>query len=61
MKIIAKINERLDHITRSAKVPSDENPIIAASNPNGSNFDASLIWGPIMGRNIYFGLRYKIK
>lgn len=38
-----------------------ENPIIAANNPNGSNFDASLIWGPVMGRNIYFGLRYKIK
>ncbi len=38
-----------------------DNPIIAADNPNGSNFDASLIWGPVMGRNIYFGLRYKIK
>ena len=38
-----------------------DNPIIAANNPNGSNFDASMIWGPIMGRNIYFGLRYKIK
>ncbi|PCJ01384.1 MAG: TonB-dependent receptor [Flavobacteriales bacterium] len=38
-----------------------ENPIISANNPNGSNFDASLIWGPVMGRNIYFGLRYKIK
>ena len=36
-------------------------PIIAADNPNGDNFDASMIWGPIMGRNIYFGLRYKIK
>ena len=38
-----------------------ENPIIASDDPNGPNFDASLIWGPIMGRNIYFGLRYKIK
>jgi outer membrane receptor for ferrienterochelin and colicins len=38
-----------------------DNPIIAANEPNGSNFDASLIWGPVMGRNIYFGLRYKIK
>lgn len=37
------------------------NPIIAANDPNGSNFDASLIWGPVMGRNIYFGFRYKIK
>lgn len=38
-----------------------DNPIIAANDPNGSNFDASLIWGPVMGRNIYFGFRYKIK
>ena len=38
-----------------------DNPIIASDNPNGSNFDASLIWGPVMGRNIYFGLRYKLK
>ncbi len=38
-----------------------ENPIIAANDPNGSNFDASLIWGPVMGRNIYLGFRYKIK
>ena len=38
-----------------------DNPIIAADDPNGPNFDASLVWGPIMGRNIYFGFRYKIK
>jgi outer membrane receptor for ferrienterochelin and colicin len=38
-----------------------DSPIIAANDPNGSNFDASLIWGPVIGRNIYFGLRYKIK
>lgn len=40
---------------------TQNNPIIAANDPNGSNFDASLIWGPVMGRNIYFGFRYKIK
>lgn len=38
-----------------------ENPIIAANDPNGSNFDASMIWGPVMGTNVYFGFRYKIK
>ncbi len=37
------------------------NPIIEPENPFGENFDASLIWGPVMGRNIYAGLRYKIK
>tara|TARA_B100001029_G_C15057307_1_gene455415 strand:- start:27 stop:2252 length:2226 start_codon:yes stop_codon:yes gene_type:complete len=36
------------------------NPIIDPENPFGENFDASLIWGPVMGRTIYAGLRYKI-
>lgn len=35
--------------------------ILGADNPYGNTFDASIIWGPAMGRNIYAGLRYKIK
>ena len=38
-----------------------ENAIIEAENPFGQYFDSSLIWGPVFGRNIYFGLRYRIK
>lgn len=34
--------------------------IIGASDPFGRNFDASMIWGPMMGRNIYAGFRYRI-
>lgn len=37
------------------------NAIIAAQEPFGNNFDASLIWGPINGRTIYAGFRYSIK
>jgi outer membrane receptor for ferrienterochelin and colicins len=38
------------------------NPIIGASDPFGENlFDASMIWGPIMGRMFYLGLRYSIQ
>ncbi|MFM6934225.1 MAG: TonB-dependent receptor domain-containing protein [Flavobacteriales bacterium] len=37
------------------------NPIIDAANPFGSNFDANRVWGPIMGWNVYVGLRYSIK
>jgi outer membrane receptor for ferrienterochelin and colicin len=37
-----------------------DNPIIAGDDPFGDNFDSSLIWGPIMGRRIYFGLRFSI-
>lgn len=38
-----------------------DNPIIDPENPFGPNFDASMTWGPIAGRVIYAGFRYKIK
>ena len=37
-----------------------DNPIIDSENPYGNYFDASLIWGPINGRMVYTGLRWKI-
>ncbi|MBK9734900.1 MAG: TonB-dependent receptor [Saprospiraceae bacterium] len=37
------------------------NPIIAAGQPFSKYFDSSLAWGPIMGVNVYIGLRYSIK
>ncbi len=37
------------------------NPILASDDPFGPYFDASLIWGPVFGRNIYFGARFKLK
>ena len=37
------------------------NPILASEDPFGSNFDASLIWGPVFGRNTYAGFRYTLK
>jgi outer membrane receptor protein involved in Fe transport len=36
-------------------------PIVDAANPFGSKFDATEIWGPVMGINVYAGLRYSIK
>jgi outer membrane receptor protein involved in Fe transport len=38
-----------------------EDPIVASSEPFSEYFDASLIWGPIFGRNIYAGLRFYIR
>jgi len=38
-----------------------ENPIVDPQNPFGENFDASMTWGPIAGRMIYAGFRFKIK
>ncbi len=37
-----------------------ENPILGGDDPFGSNFDASIIWAPVMGRLIYTGVRLKI-
>jgi len=36
-------------------------PIIGAQDPFGEAFDATELWSPIMGWNVYFGLRYTIK
>jgi outer membrane receptor protein involved in Fe transport len=38
-----------------------KNIIIAADAPFGNYFDASMVWGPVSGRLIYGGFRYKIK
>jgi outer membrane receptor protein involved in Fe transport len=35
--------------------------IVAANDPFGTSFDATEIWGPVMGTNIYIGFRYAIK
>ena len=37
-----------------------ENPILSSENPFGSNFDSTFVYGPIFGRSLYSGLRYKI-
>ena len=37
------------------------NPIVSADNPFGSNFDSNFVYGPIFGSMYYAGLRYKIK
>jgi outer membrane receptor for ferrienterochelin and colicins len=36
-------------------------PIIAADDPFGKYFDASQIWGPVLGRKIYIGMRFTMK
>ncbi len=37
-----------------------DNPIIAAEDPFGKYFDSSMIWGPLVGRKFYLGLRFNI-
>lgn len=35
-----------------------ENPVISAANPGSKDFNASVIWGPLMGRKLYIGMRW---
>ncbi|MDR2937997.1 MAG: TonB-dependent receptor [Prevotellaceae bacterium] len=37
-----------------------ENPIIYAGQPSNENFNASVIWGPLMGRKFYAGFRWTL-
>ena len=37
-----------------------KNPISGADNPFGPNFDSTNIWGPVMGRRIYVGVRFTL-
>jgi hypothetical protein len=46
--------ENLNNFTQS-------NPIFASDDPFGRHFDAGMAWGPVIGRMIYAGMRYKIK
>jgi outer membrane receptor for ferrienterochelin and colicin len=37
------------------------NPIVDSQNPFGNNFDASMVWGPIVGIVVYSGIRLTIQ
>ncbi|PID94951.1 MAG: TonB-dependent receptor [Bacteroidetes bacterium] len=36
---------------------TQDDPIIAADDPYGAYFDASMVWGPLAGRKFYLGIR----
>jgi outer membrane receptor for ferrienterochelin and colicin len=39
---------------------TQDNPVVGAENPFGTNFDTTMVYGPIMGRMFYTGFRYKL-
>ena len=39
---------------------TQEDPIISSSDPSAAGFDASCIWGPLMGARFYAGIRLTI-
>ena len=38
-----------------------DDPIISVDNPFSDYFDSSIVWAPIFGREIYAGIRYRLK
>jgi hypothetical protein len=38
-----------------------KNVVLAADQPFSNYFDASMVWGPVSGRQVYVGFRYTIK
>ncbi|WP_165748184.1 TonB-dependent receptor [Cellulophaga sp. Z1A5H] len=39
---------------------TQDNPVLGAEDPFGSNFDTSIVYAPIMGRMFYAGFRFKL-
>ncbi len=37
-----------------------DHPVLGASDPFGPGFDATNIWGPVVGRKLYAGIRYTL-
>jgi outer membrane receptor for ferrienterochelin and colicins len=61
---LTKIREADFHLYLGVENALDykqSNPIVAVDRPFGNYFDASMVWGPIYGRMLYAGLRFKIK
>lgn len=40
---------------------TQKDPIIDAANPFSTTFDATRIWAPVYGINVYFGIRYSLE
>ena len=38
-----------------------EDPIVSAEDPSSAYFDSSMIWGPLMSRKFYLGVRWNIE
>ncbi|MDF2452145.1 MAG: TonB-dependent receptor plug protein [Bacteroidota bacterium] len=61
---LTKLNRADFHIyvgVENALDYKQTNPIVASDAPFNKYFDASMVWGPIYGRMLYAGLRFKIK
>ncbi|NNG26967.1 MAG: TonB-dependent receptor [Ignavibacteriaceae bacterium] len=65
ININAQVTKKIDIVDLYLGVENltdfkQDNPIIAADDPFGTYFDASLVWGPIEGRKFYAGVRFSV-
>lgn len=59
--VLLQMTKRLGPVDLYAGVENlldyrQENPLVDPGNPNGNNFDASLLYAPIFGRTFYIGI-----
>ena len=63
-QVTCTFNKRLDVYAGMENIGNyrQDNPIIDADNPlgAGSEFDSGLVWGPIFGRMVYGGFRFRV-
>lgn len=68
-EVFAVVNAQLTHVWKKWDIyvggenltnHIQKNAIVGADNPFGSNFDATRVYAPISGINVYVGFRYKI-
>mgnify|MGYP006287043099 CR=1 FL=1 len=61
-QVSKKLSDRLEVYLGGENLANyrQPNPILDAENPFSEYFDASMIWGPVFGRKVYGGLRYRI-
>ncbi|MEY3439044.1 MAG: hypothetical protein RL265_1629 [Bacteroidota bacterium] len=68
-KVYPMVNAQITHVIKKWDLYiggenltnfKQKNAVIDAENPFGNKFDATRIWGPVMGINIYAGVRYAI-
>ena len=65
-RVNAQLTKRFDILEFYAGMENinsfiQQDPIIAADDPFGEHFDASLAWGPTTPRMVYLGVRYTIE
>ena len=60
LTFIPKINFEIYTGVENLNNKRQAHPILSADQPFSTNFDSSLVYAPVFGRMMYFGLRYNL-